>query len=126
MLKITYLEEEIYLEHLSKPIETWKAERVLVSLRAGISTYVETGLASLVFPIDAYCLEGLVKLAEKELLDIAPCDEEFIEVALLGTWIAQSKDSELGIFVCELGQENEEFLYRLWLESTVGTSVISE
>ena len=125
MLKITYL-EEIYLEHLQKPVETWKAERVLVSLRAGISIYVETGVASLVFPIDAYCLEGLVKLAEREVIDIAPCDEEFIEVALIGTWIAQSKDSESGIFVCELGQENEDFLYRLWRESTIGTSVISE
>ncbi len=126
MLKITYLEEEIYLEHLPKTVEAWKADRVLVSLRAGVSTYVESGMASLILPINVYCLRDLVGLAEQEIIDIIPCDEEFMEVSFIGTWIAHSRDSESGIFVCELGQENEYLLYRLWIDSKVGTSVISE
>lgn len=126
MLKITYLEEEIFLEHLEESIEIWKADRILVSFRAGVSTYVESSIASLILPINVHCLKGLIKLSEQELIDVFPCDEEFIEVSLSGTWIAQSQDSESGIFACELGQENEDFLYQLWLESRVKTSVISE
>ena len=126
MLKITYLEEEIKLEYLSQSVETWKADRILVSLRAAVSTYVETSVASLILPIDAYCLKDLLDLATRESIEIAPCDDEFVEVALLGTWISQTKDSEVGIFVCELGRENEQFLSKLWQESQVSTSVASE
>lgn len=126
MLKITYLEEEIYLEYLQTSVDTWKTDRILVSLRAAVSTYVESSVASLILPINIYYLTGLVNLAERELIEITPCDEEFMEVSLPGTWIAQSKDSESGTFVCELGQENEHFLYKLWMDSKVSTSVVSE
>lgn len=125
MLKITYLEDEICLEHLQQPAEVWKADRILLNLRAAVSVYVESSVASLVLPIDP-CLKDLVQLAEKELIDIILCDEEHLEVSLLGTWIAESKDSDRGIFICELSYDSEYCLYQLWQQSQVGTSIISE
>ena len=126
MLKITYLEEGIYLEHLQESVEAWKATRVLVSLRAGASIYTNQSVASLVVPAYTPYLTGLVELEEKQLIEITPCDEKYLEIALSGTWVAQNEDSEEGVFVCELNHSSECFLFQLWQESQVGTSVVSE
>lgn len=126
MLKITYLEDEIYLEYLKKSVEVWKTERILVNLRAAVRVYTESSIASLVLPVNFSILQGLKILAEKELIDIIPCDEEYVEVSFPGTWISQTEDHDSGIFVCELDHDSEYFLYQLWQESQVGTSVVSE
>ncbi|MBE9043667.1 hypothetical protein IQ255_04470 [Pleurocapsales cyanobacterium LEGE 10410] len=126
MLKITYLEDGIYVEYLSKTVETWKAARTIFSLRAAVSIYLESSTACLILQIDLPHLTSLTKLAEEELIDIILCDEEYVELSLLGTWVSQSKDSEEGTFVCDLGHENENLLYKLWQESQIGTSVVSE
>ena len=126
MLKITYLENGIYLEYLQESVSEWKANRILVSLRAGMSIYTEYGTASLVLPAYTPYLAGLVELNEKQLIDVIPCDEEYLEVSLSGTWVAQSEDSEEGVFVCELNHSSEYFLYQLWQESQVNASVVSE
>ena len=126
MLKITYLEDGVYLEYLQESVSHWKASRVLVSLRAGISIYTEDGVASLVLPAYTPYLAGLVELEEKQLIEVTPCDEEYLEISLSGTWVAQSQDSEEGVFVCEFDCSSEYFLYRLWQESQIGTSVMSE
>ena len=125
MLKITYLENEIRLEYLQQPVEVWKSDRILVNLRAAASVYVEYSMASLIFPIDS-CIRELVELASKELIDIFPCDEECIEVTLLGTWLAENQSSEIGIFVCELSPDSERRLCKLWQESQIETSAIGE
>ena len=126
MLKITYLEEGIYLEYLQESVEAWKATRVLVSLRAAASIHVESSIASLVLPLDTPYLDELVELEAKELIEVTPCDEDYIEVGLSGIWIAQNQNSEEGVFVCEFERSHEYFLYQLWQESQVGTSVMSE
>jgi hypothetical protein len=126
MIKITYLEDGICVEHLPKSAEVWKADRILLSLRAGISVYAESGIGSLVFPISPLYLEGLAKLAETELIYISPCDEDYVEVSLLGMWVAESEESEEGIFVCNLSCDNEYLLSRLWQESLLETSAVSE
>ena len=126
MLKITYLEDEIYLEYLEEFIEAWKANRILVSLRAGVSIFVEESTACLVIPIDTPHLMGLAELAAKEKIEVSPCDAEYIEVVLPGTWVTSHEDSEEGIFICELTHSSESFIYRMWQESQVSSSVISE
>ena len=126
MLKITYLEDGIYLEHLQESVEAWKAARVLVSLRAAASIYVELGIASLILPLDTSYLNKLAHLEARELIEVTPCDEEYIEISLSGTWVAQNEACEEGIFVCELDYSSEHLLHQLWQESQVGTTVISE
>lgn len=123
MLKITYLEDGIYVEYLQESVEAWKTRRILVSLRAGTSIYVENITASLVLPTNIAYHAGLNELAAKELIQIIPCDENYVEVALSGNWVSQTKNSEAGVFVCELNHSSEYFLYELWQESQVGTSL---
>ena len=123
MLKITYLEEAIYLEYLEESIEAWKANRILVSLRAGINIFVESSTACLVIPIDSRYLVDIAELEAKQLIEVFPCDEEYLEVIVPGTWVSQSEDSEEGIFVCKLGLGDEYLLYSIWQESQVGSSL---
>lgn len=124
MLKITYLEDAIYLEYLEKTLEVWQAERILVNLRAAVSICVESSIASIVLPINSR-LNNLIKLAENQPIELIPCDEEYVEVGLIGIWLAQNENSEEGVFVCELNHEIEYCLYSLWQESQVGTPVIN-
>lgn len=126
MLKITYLEDGIFLEYLQESVETWKASRILVSLRAGASIHTASMTAGLVLPAYTPYLAGLVELEEKNLIKVTPCDEEYLEVSLSGTWVSQSVNSEEGVFVCELNHSSEYFLYELWQESQVSTSVLSD
>ncbi|WP_019506965.1 alr0857 family protein [Pleurocapsa sp. PCC 7319] len=126
MLKITYLEEEIYLEYLQESVEAWKASRVLVSLRAAASIYIEPSTACLIFPVNIPYLSGWSELEVRANVEITICDEEYIEVSLSGTWVSMSEESEEGVFVCDLNQRNEYFLYQLWQESQIGSSVMSE
>ena len=124
MLKITYLEDGICLEYLEKSLKAWKAERILVNLRAAISVYVESSIASIILPITPK-VSSLVRLAQSQPIEFVPCDEEYLEISLPGTWVAQESACEEGVFVCELNCDLEHYLYRLWQESQVGTSVIS-
>lgn len=126
MIKITYLENEIRLEHLTKSTEVWKSDRILLNLRAGISIYTESGVGSLIFPVTPSSIENFAKLAESEMVYVNPCDREYVEVSLLGTWIAENQDSEEGIFACDLTHEKECLIYQLWQESFVETSVTRE
>jgi hypothetical protein len=124
MLKITYLEEGINLEYLEESLEVWKADRILVNLRAGVSVHVESSIANIVLAINSG-IHSLLQLAQNQPIELMPCDEEYLEVGLLGTWIAQRKDSEEGVFVCELSPEIESCLHRLWIASQVGASLIN-
>lgn len=126
MIKITYLENEIRLEHLIKSTEVWKSDRILLNLQAGISIYVESGVGSLIFPVTPSSVENFTKLAETEMVYLNFCDERYVEVSLLGTWIAESQNSEEGIFICDLSRKKERLLYQLWQESFVETSIASE
>lgn len=126
MLKITYLDDTINLEYLQKSVEVWKSERILVNLRAAVSIYTESSIASFLLPVNPFALKLLKTLTEKELIDVIPCDEGYIEVSLAGTWVSYTKNNESGIFVCELDQKSEYLLYELWQESQVSASVVSE
>ncbi|MEM9507522.1 MAG: alr0857 family protein, partial [Cyanobacteria bacterium P01_E01_bin.35] len=105
MLKITYLEDDVCLEHLSKSVAVWKSERILLNLRAAVGVFTESSIATLVFPTNLPCLNKFVNLAKQEQIEVIPCDEDYIEVSLSGTWIAQAEDSEAGIFVCEISHD---------------------
>ena len=127
MLKITYTENSFYLEYLTESVATWMARRTLVCLRAAVSIHVESSAACVIVPNDTAYLSDLEKLpADRAVIEITPCDDEYIEVCLQGTWVTSHKDSEEGIFVCDLNDCTESSLYKLWQESQAKTSVMSE
>ena len=128
MLKITYTENGLYLEHLSESLETWLSQRVLICLRATASVYVEPSTASLLLQIYLPYFHDLEALEARNhnILELDICDDDSAEVSLQGTWVTTDEDSEEGIFVCKLGDRTEFFLYQLWKEGNLDTSLIGD
>ncbi|HHP7230308.1 MAG TPA: alr0857 family protein [Xenococcaceae cyanobacterium] len=128
MLKITYTENGFYLEHLTETLETWLAKRVLLCLRAATSIYAEPSTASFLLPEDAPYLEQLKTLhnSEGEIIELVANEDNFLEVSLQGTWVTAEENSEEGVFVCTLSDRTESFLYQIWQEANIGTTLVSE
>jgi hypothetical protein len=120
MLKFTYTENGFRLEHLEHSLEDWLTTRVIVSLRAASSIHIEPTSASFLLPKDLPNLDKLQKLVGEEksqVIALSPCDNEYLEIALTGTWVVSEPDSEEGIFVTAISQTLESFIHQLWLEA---------
>lgn len=129
MLKLTYIETGFYLEYLAKSLEDWVQERVVLALRVGESLYIEPTTAAFLLPVDLPGLETLVveiRRLDPESISLSAGDAEYIEVSLNGTWVSLNADSEEGVFVAAMSHSIEFFLLKLWQDSQVSTSVLSE
>ena len=127
MLKITYTENGFFLERLTDSLETWLSQRLLVCLRAAASVYVEPSTASLLLPLNVPYFRHLEALGDGgNVLELNLCDEYSAEVSLQGNWVTTDRDSEEGIFVCNLDEHTEFFLYQSWKEGNFDASLIGE
>ncbi len=129
MLKLTYIETGFYLEYLAKSLEDWVQERVVLALRVGESLYIEPTTAAFLLPADLPDLETLVmeiRRLDPESISLSAGDAEYIEVSLNGTWVSLNADSEEGVFVAAMSHSIEFFLLKLWQDSQVSASVLSE
>jgi hypothetical protein len=125
MLKVTYLESGLYLEHLQETVENWITSRVVLALRMGHRLVVERNTASLLLPI------GLVKRSELEALVqqedtilLTPVDAEYMEVCLQGTWVSSDDQGSEGVFITAIDSTIESVLFNLWQVAEVGASSV--
>jgi hypothetical protein len=117
MLKLTYTENEFWLEHLAQSLEAWVQTRVLISLRASVPLTIEPSTAAFLLPAHLPALADLEDVAQTEppgTIAIAVCDADYVEVCLEGTWVASNPENAEGIFVTRLSDRAETFLYQLW------------
>lgn len=126
MLKISYTEKGVHIERLNEPLETWLANRVLVSLRSTVGIFVEPSSASLIVPRDLPYFQDLSESEENPDFQIDLCDSSCAEISLEGSWIATPENSEEGIFVCCLSSKTEFFLHQLWREGNLNTTSLIE
>jgi hypothetical protein len=117
MLKFTYSETSLYLEHLTQNLEEWMSLRVVLSLRAGQRLVVEQCTASLLLPADLVDLHLLKTAAQSGTLTVFPCDADYVEVSLHGTWVSSQSGETEGVFVAALGDRIEKILFALWQEA---------
>jgi hypothetical protein len=117
MLKLTYTESGFRLERLMLSFEAWVTQRVSLTLCAGQKLYIEPSTASFLLRAND---PGLFRLTEvlgqghRPSISLSPVDEEFVEVSLKGSWIAESTDAHEGIFVATFSDQLEACIYRLW------------
>lgn len=125
MLKVTYLESSIYLEHLQETVEAWIALRLVLALRTGKRLVVERNTASLLLPIDLIKRSGLETVARQEAaLSLSQVDTDFMEVSLQGTWISSNEQGAEGVFVTMLDPLVEVVLFNLWQATQVSASSV--
>lgn len=113
MLKLTYSDADLLIEQLDLTVEAVVTQRSLVALRAGQPLVVQPGYGAFALPAD---LPGVATLKAfgQGAIDIAPCDADWLEVTLRGTWLADNATSAEGILVAELGTALERQLVALW------------
>lgn len=115
MLKVTYLENELYLEYLHTTVEDWIALRVILALRTGQRLLVEQMTASVLLPIALLERSALVNLARREdQVDLVQVDDDDMEVSLVGSWVSSGQQEAEGVFVATLSPSVEHLLAQLW------------
>ncbi len=116
MLKLTYSDADLLIEHLDLTVESMVTQRSLVALRAGQPLVVQPSYGAFALPADLPGIAAL-KARSQGAIDIAPCDINWLEVTLRGTWLADNAASAEGILVVELGPQLESQLVALWQRS---------
>jgi hypothetical protein len=117
MLKLTYAESGLELERLMASVETLVSQRTILALRLGQPMFVQPGWASFLIPVDAVSLQAFKQAVRGEsakTIDLCQVDDEYYEVSLRGTWIANSNEAHNGMFVAVMGDRTEGFVEQLW------------
>ncbi|GAB4385038.1 MAG: hypothetical protein Kow00121_49420 [Elainellaceae cyanobacterium] len=144
MLKLNYTDVGLFMERTMTNPELLIAQRVLLAMRLGRSAlpsqreslHVEPSRASFLLPADIPELKVLEMALQREYgsaVTLIAVDEEFVEVGLSGSWIAEDKDAHEGMFLAVMSdslsetlRERTEFLiYKLWQMSEVRISSLA-
>lgn len=125
MLKVTYSENNLYLEYLSQSPEEWISLWVVFALRTNQRLVMESSHASILLPrslATVFQLKHLLHYKNEGSITLSICDAEHIEVSLAGTWL--SFGCEEGIFITVLNPETENLLLKLWQAAQIKSSPI--
>lgn len=117
MLKLNYTDVGLYMERTMTNPELLIAQRVLLAMRLGQTLHVEPSRASFLLPVDIPELKVLEMALHREYgsaVTLIAVDEEFVEVGLSGSWIAEDKDAYEGMFLTVMSDRNEFLIYKLW------------
>jgi len=117
MLKLNYTNVGLFMERTMTNPELLIAQRVLVAMRLGQRLHIEPGRASVLLPADIPQLQVLEMALHREygsVVTLIAVDEEYVEVGLSGSWIAEDKDAHEGMFLAVMSDRTEFLIYKLW------------
>jgi hypothetical protein len=137
MLKLNYTDVGLYMEWTMTNPELLIAQRVLLAMRLGQPLHVEPSHVSFLLPADLPELEGLEAALQRECnpsATVLPVDDDFVEVNLSGSWVAESKEAHEGMFLTVMSvypeggtasHQMERFIYKLWQMSETHISSLA-
>jgi len=128
MLKLNYTDVGLYMERTLTNLDLLIAQRVFLAMQLEQTLHVEPGHASFLLRADLPELEGLVSALQRECSPSAivlSVDEDFVEVNLSGTWVAESKEAHEGMFLTVMSERIERFIYKLWQMSEARISTLA-
>jgi hypothetical protein len=119
MLKLTYTDEGLLLNHLNQSLDNWVSNRILLALRSGIPFWIESTKVCFMLPMNLPCINQLIDSLGGELnntLELALYDKSQMELKLFGTWLSSHPDNEEGVFVCNYNDKIEDSIDMLLKE----------
>lgn len=122
MLKLTYTDTGVHLEHCPGSVEDWMATRVVLSVRAAEPLHMEPCSASLLVRSHLPGLDALQTAARTTATSqilFSASDAEFVEITLCGTWMTCQPNAPEGVFLSNLYPPLEALLFDLWQRSQV-------
>jgi hypothetical protein len=117
MLKLIYTENSLHVELLTSDLEDWVEQRLIFSASIGETMYVSAEKANFLLPdliCEATAVNFYLKCAGVKTVTVARCDLDRVEVGLVGYWLSRWVDSAEGIFVAQLPDRVESYLWQLW------------
>lgn len=117
MLKLIYTETDLQLELLTTDLEYWVEQRLLFSKSTGEIIFLSSERASFLLP-ETICETTAVNfyLHRQGAKNVTAnhCDLGQVEIGLNGYWLSTDPDSDRGIFVTQLADRVEFYLWQLW------------
>lgn len=117
MLKLNYTDYGLFLEQLTASLDAVATQRVMLAVHVGEPLHLQPSQASFLLPVTLPGIRQLEALLRQNAIDeiaLTSVDDEFVEVSLKGTWIANSSNAEFGTFITALAPESEMLIYELW------------
>ncbi len=118
MLKLTYTDQGLLLDHVDQSLDAWINSRMLLSVSTGIPIWIESTQVSFMFTSDSPYLCNLIdNLGEhiNHTFELLISEHNETEIKILGTWLSSHPDSQEGVFVCSFPGYLEDCI-RLLLE----------
>lgn len=128
MLKLNYTENGLFMERLAVPLEVLIAQRVLLAVRSRQPLTVQPGRSAFLLPMNVDGLNQLelaLRLERTQHIDVTPLDEEYVEISIEGTWLAQDAAAVEGTFITAVSDRTEFFVYKLWQVSQSRVSFLA-
>ena len=128
MLKLIYTETDLHMELLTTDLEDWVEQRLLFSNSTGEIIFLSSGTASFLLPTticEATAINFYLYHQGSKNVTANYCDFDSIEIGLSGYWLATDPDSDRGVFVTQLLDRVEFYLWQLWCSGN-SRSVISD
>jgi hypothetical protein len=116
MLKFIYTEAGLHLELLDANLGDWLEQRLKFS-RGYEDLVVRAEKAFFLLPDrigDIIMLDFCLRCDRVETVTIESCDENYVEIGLSGYWLSVSADIAEGVFVTQLPDRIESYLYQLY------------
>ncbi len=117
MLKLIYTETDLHIELLDTNLEDWVEQRLLFSDSTGEMVFLSSEQASFLLPAticEATAINFYLHHQGVKTVTANYCDLDSIEIGLTGYWLSTDPDSDQGIFVTQLLDRVELYLWQLW------------
>jgi hypothetical protein len=117
MLKLIYTETDLQMELLTADLEDWVDQRLLFFNTTGEMIFLSSERASFLLP-EIICETNLLNFylhhQGVKNVTVDRCDLGHVEIGLSGYWLSTDPDSDQGIFVTQLADRVEFYLWQLW------------
>ena len=120
MLKFIYTETALHLELASIDLSTWVDRRRIFAASIGESLSISAERATLLLPNPICGIEAIdfyLHHQGAQGVTVHSCDLDHIEITFTGYWLSARLDIAEGIFITQLPDRVESYLWQLWYEA---------
>jgi len=120
MLKLIYTETGLYLELLTANLDDWIEQRLIFATNTGEPLLANAEKATFLLPeplCEATSVNFYLHNQGVESVTAHRCDLDRVEIGLTGYWLSTHTDIAEGIFVSQLPDRVESYLWQLWLSA---------
>ena len=126
MIKLIYTETALHFELSTAELEDWIEQRITFGTTTGEPIAVSSGRATFLLPEpmgEATAANFDLHLQGVKTVTVDRCDVDLVEIGLAGYWLATNIDSAEGIFVTQLPDRVESYLWQLWCSAKIPSAI---